>query len=128
MNAKRTRYIFIIAVIMIVSNVSLLNVVFDVFANANDVSYSNDNGTFTFEEINFNRRDFEMCRRRWQNYKQTNLKDNTTLYRITKKNYLQFWMWHTYVTDDRFKLPYKDWDSISDKRHVVSDKSSLQDF
>ena len=113
----------VIVIIVALSNVPPINAMF----GKTDCSYSNNNGTFTFEEVNFKERNFDMCQRKFSEFRKTNNAD-TVLYRLCKKNFLQFWNYGAYVTDKRFKLAYMPWSSIEQRRGKISAKSGFQDF
>jgi hypothetical protein len=93
----------------------------------NNVSYSNADGSFTFEEMNFKGRDYSMCFRKFDSYKKEH-HDNTVLYRITPILPWKFWHWKSYLFQDKYKLPFKSWNEISASRGVVENKSGYQDF
>lgn len=92
-----------------------------------DCTYSNDSGTFTFEEKNFNERTFDMCLRKFEEYKKQAQKD-TVLYRLCEKNIFKFWNWGTYLFAEKFQLPYKSWKEIEARRGTLLAKSGFQDF
>ncbi len=87
------------------------------FVDERHYRYSNYNGSFTFYE--FMSRDFEMMHR---GHKvclshRPNLKDKQ-IYRLFSKNPLAFWRWRLYFFDERYKLPYRDWEEIKNIREV----------
>jgi hypothetical protein len=92
-----------------------------------DCSYSNYNGSFTFEEMNFKERNFDMCLRKFEEFKKQN-KQDTILYRLCKKNLFKFWNWGKYFSQKKFKLPYIAWQKINLRRGVLTAKSGFQDF
>jgi hypothetical protein len=91
-----------------------------------DCSYSNSSGSFTFEEMNLKERNFEMCMRKFSEFKKQSA--DTVLYRLCKKNFLKFWNWSNYIFQKKFKLPYKSWKEIDERRGMVNAKSGFQDF
>jgi hypothetical protein len=96
-------------------------------AGPDDVYYSNVDGSFTFNEYNTSGRDYELCLRNFQVFKETENHD-TTLYRITPKNILKIWRWGDYLTKDKYKLPYKSWEEIQTKRGPIKNKTNWQAF
>jgi hypothetical protein len=92
-----------------------------------DCSYSNRDGSFTFQEFQFNSRDFAMCQRKFQEFKKQNHTD-TVLYRLCKSNYLKFWNYSDYFFDEKFRLPYKSWPEIEEIRGPIDHKTGFQDF
>jgi hypothetical protein len=118
MKAKKS-VVFIILIAIVAVNA--------LFVSRNiDCSYSNSAGTFTFEEMNLKQRNFDMCKRKFAEFKKQNA--DTILYRLCKKNFLKFWNWSTYFFQEKFKLPYKSWKEIAERRGKVSAKSGFQDF
>jgi len=92
-----------------------------------DCSYSNYNGTFTFEEMNSQERNFEMCERKFYEFKKENRQD-TVLYRLCKKQFFRFWNWGNYLSQKKFSLPYKSWKEIQTRRGELTARSGFQDF
>ena len=113
--------IMIIVGLIVVANAASMTI------NNIDCTYSNYNGTFTFEEMNFNDRSFDMCLRKFEEYKKQAQRD-TVLYRLCEKNFLKFWNWGTYLFADKFQLPYISWKEIESRRGLVTAKSGFQDF
>ena len=92
-----------------------------------DCSYSNYSGTFTFEEMDFELRNLDMCLRKFKEFKKNNTPDSS-LYRLCKKNYWQFWNYGSYLFDKKFKLPYMPWSEIKKRRGPLILHSGFQDF
>ena len=90
--------------------------------------YSNENGSFTFVE--FKARDVKMMYRRMDGYKQLfPLSNDTSLYRLYKRNILCFWRWGEYIYDERYKMPYMSWKEIKRRRgYDLENSNNLQDF
>ncbi len=82
--------------------------------------YSNANGSFTFYE--FMSRNFEMMKISHQEclLDHPKLKDKN-VYRLFSKNPLAFWRWSMYLFDERYRLPYKDWKEIEQKRKTTKE-------
>ena len=99
----------------------------NLFSQEHNCSYSNYNGSFTFEERNFQSRDFMMCLKKFDEFKKANQQD-TILYRICPKNTLHFWDYSDYLLKEKYKLPYMDWIEISARRGKLENKSGFQDF
>jgi hypothetical protein len=118
--------ILIIVVILLVSNTRPAKVVLE-SRDYSDCKYSNYNGSFTFEEMQFQSRDFAMCLRKFQEFKKQNNKD-TILYRLCKTSVLKFWRYGDYLSDEKFKLPYMSWQEIEARRGPLLNKSGFQDF
>lgn len=110
----------LLLLIVIVANAATI------ITNSIDCSYSNATGSFTFEEMNTKERNFEMCRRKFEEFKKQST--DATLYRLCEKNFLKFWNWGNYLFRQKFKLPYKSWDEIESKRGTLVAKSGFQDF
>ena len=99
----------------------------NVLSQNHDCSYSNYNGTFTFEERNFQSRDFMMCLKKFDEFKKTNNSD-TILYRICEKKGSHFWNYADYLFKEKYKLPYMDWKEIETRRGKLENKTGFQDF
>lgn len=92
-----------------------------------DLFYSNANGTFTFDEVNYTGRNYKLCLENFQAFKSINKKD-TLLFRITPKNVLKFWRWGDYLTKEKYKLPYKPWTEIEAVRGPIGNRTAWQSF
>jgi hypothetical protein len=92
-----------------------------------DISYSNATGSFTFEEMNFKGRNYDMCLYRFNIFKDT-ARNDTILYRLDRINFLKFWRWSNYLSEYKYKLPYKSWQDIALKKSDTETKSGFQDF
>ena len=92
-----------------------------------DCTYSNYNGTFTFEEMNSHERNFDMCERKFNEFKKENRQD-TVLYRLCRKQFFKFWNWGNYLSQKKFSLPYKSWNEIQTRRGEITARSGFQDF
>jgi hypothetical protein len=120
-NMKKYTILFIIAVLLL--NLPPMNLVL----GPDDVSYSNNNGTFTFDESNASGRDYDLCIENFEAFKSAKHRD-TILYRITAINLLKFWRWGIYFVDDKYKLPYKSWEDIERIRGPIQNKTAWQSF
>src|SRR5688500_13574238 len=78
-----------------------------------DCRYSNFSGSFTFQEINFNDRNFRMCKDKFEVFKAKN-KVDTVLYRLCAKNYFKFWNYNSYFFSEKFKLPFLPWADVKE--------------
>jgi hypothetical protein len=124
---KKIRNIFItVLVIIIICNLPPAKELF-YFSGQKDCEYSNFNGTFTFDEVNFAIRDFDMCMRKFDDFKQVD-KSDTILYRLSEINYLQFWNYGDYLFRKKYRLPYMSWEVIKQRRGRVENKTGFQDF
>jgi hypothetical protein len=119
MKAKKP-ILFLLLMIVIVANAATMT------TSSIDCSYSNDNGSFTFEEKNSKERNFDMCLRKFEEFKKQ--AGDTTLYRLCEKNVLKFWHWGNYLLGEKFKLPYRSWKEIEMKRGAIVAKTGFQDF
>jgi len=109
--------------------VLIIVVVANAISLARNVNCTNSNykGSVTFEEINFNERNFDMCKRKFSAFKKQNSAD-TVLYRLCRKNILKFWNWGNYILQEKFNLPYISWQEIASRRGKLTAKSGFQDF
>lgn len=108
----------ILVVILIASNV---------FSQNHDCAYTNYTGSFTFEEKNFNNRNFSMCIKKFDEFKRIN-KADTILYRICEKSGKHFWDYSDYLVKEKYKLPFIKWDEVKQRRGNVENKTGFQDF
>ncbi|WP_316819227.1 hypothetical protein [Pedobacter nyackensis] len=109
---KRSKKIsIIVGCIVILSNVPPFTGLLKTFVDERHYRYSTYNGSFTFYE--FMSRKFEMMNDIHKSclLSQPDLKDKQ-IYRVFTKNPLAFWRWGLYFFDERYKLPYKDWEGI----------------
>src|SRR5689334_20343829 len=104
------RILLLIAIIILI-NIPPLNWI----SGHDDILYSNANGRFTFDEVNMSGRNYELCLVNFEAYKKSHTKD-TVLYRINKINILKFWRWGDYLTKEKYRLPYKSWETIEATR------------
>lgn len=113
---KRKRIIIIVIIsVIVLSNITPFRQILKISIDERHYRYSNYNGSFTFYE--FMDRNFEMMKRMHNvclsNH--ANQKDKN-VYRLFSKNPLAFWRWWLYFSDERYKLPYKDWTEIQKTR------------
>ena len=118
--------LIIMLAVLILSNTAPANRILEPTIT-DDCRYSNFNGSFTFEEMQFQSRDFDMCLRKFNEFKKQNHTD-TVLYRLCKNNYLKFWKYHNYFFSEKFRLPYMSWTEIEARRGPIENKSPFQDF
>lgn len=95
--------------------------------------YSNNSGSFTMAESPLKNRDYKMAQRIFASLKEDptiNLSSSdTTLYRVFRINPFRFWLWRDFFIDPRYKLPYKNWSDIKQRRGGNWKRnSSYQDF
>ena len=114
-------------IILILLFVGIIMVIASLFIPGHDCSYSNYNSTFTFEDKNFNGRDFRMCKAKFEEFKKINRQD-TVLYRVCKKNPIHFWRSNDPLVREKYKLPYLSWDEIAARRGAIQNKTGFQDF
>lgn len=111
-------FILVLLTVVVLSNV---------FSQHHDCSYSNYKGSFTFEERNFQNRDFMMCLKKFDEFKKTNNSD-TILYRICVKKGSHFWNYADYLFKEKYRLPYMNWEEIEVRRGELENKTGFQDF
>ena len=122
MNNYRLSVIALIFLIVII-NIPPVKFLF----GSDDCKYSNDDGSFTFEEINFNERNYEMSEYKFEEFKKIPSKD-TILYRLCPINIFYVWKYGDYLFNKKYRLPYKPWQEIEAHRKPVINKSGFQDF
>lgn len=117
------KILFILILISILTNIPPLKWVW----GQEDLLYSNSNGSFTFDEVNNQGRNYKLCLENFQSFKATHPND-TLLYRITSMNIFSFWRWANYLFDKKYKLPYKSWEEIEAVRGSIKYKTNWQAF
>jgi hypothetical protein len=92
-----------------------------------DCQYSNADGSFTYDEMSFNDRDFAMGIRRFDDFKVLHPGD-TILYRLCPRNPLYIWKYGDYLFSKKYRLPYRSWKEIESARGYIVHRSNFQDF
>lgn len=137
MNANKKKLIKITAIsILFISMVNIPPLSFPfIILDRDDCQYSNGDGTFTFSEFTFKGKDFLTGQYLFNAFKES-VRNNdsgyvgcdTTLYRIKKKEFYKFWHYGAYFFDEKYRVPYKDWDKISKKRVPLEVPQKYVDF
>lgn len=104
----------------------LILIIANIFSQP-DCRYSNFSGAFTFEEMNFKERNFQMCKGKFELFKSEN-KVDTVLFRLYGKNYWKFWNYRSYLFSEKFRLPFISWEEVQQRRGAVNYKTGFQDF
>ena len=100
-------------IFFILSNYAPLNLIFHTFTNEGYYQYSNYNGSNTIEEGVHKGYGLALMKRLHQAWINENPQaPDKKLYRIFWKNPLAFWRWKGYFKDERYELPFKDWNEI----------------
>jgi hypothetical protein len=94
---------------------------------SDDCQYSNAGGSFTYDEMSFNERDFAMGMRRFHDFKVMHPGD-TVLYRLCSMNPLYIWKYGDYLFSTKYRLPYKSWKEIDIVRGTIHHRTNFQDF
>ncbi|HEY4287983.1 MAG TPA: hypothetical protein VGN00_12850 [Puia sp.] len=120
------KIIFSIVVVLLL--ISLSNVpLIKWFIGSNDCQFSNNDGSFTFAEINFKGANFQLCTEDFLEFKKRRLGD-TVLYRLCPMSITHFWDYGEYIFSQKYKIPYKAWQEIESRRGPLRNKSGFQDF
>ena len=114
----------ILSVFAAIVNIKILSVKWVV---SKDLLYSNANGMFTFDEVNYANRNYQLCLNNFRVFKLINKKD-TILYRLTSKNPIKVWRWADYLFNKKYKLPYKLFKEVEKIRGAVENKTAWQAF
>ncbi len=117
------KILIFVVIFVIIINLPPLKSIF----GQEDVLYSNANGTFTFDEVNDNGRNYNLCIDNFEAFKEANKKD-TLLYRITPKIIFKFWRWGEYLSNEKYTLPFKSWTEIKTVRGPIHYKTNWQAF
>ncbi len=80
-----------------------------------DCQFSNSDGSFTYEEMNFKGSDFARGKALFADFKEKKLGD-TVLYRLCPMSVLHFWDYGFYLFLEKYRVPYKDWEEIAARR------------
>jgi hypothetical protein len=123
---KLVRIIIALAVLVVLLNLPIVKTMLGI-NEPGDLKYSNYDGSFTFEEVNNQHRDLEMCLAKFNEFKKVNSAD-TILYRLQEKNYLKVWNYGEYLFGQRFKLDYISLHEVYTRRGKLDHKSGFQDF
>ena len=122
---KKVKYGILLLVIVSLANFTPLHQIFNLIADSNHYRYSSATGNFTFTE-EMGGRDTAMLYRWFDAYKAE--KKDTVLYRLFYKNPLAFWRYKSYLTDLKYKLPYKSWSKINLVRKDTKYLGKWQNF
>jgi len=121
---KKTLLVFTVLLLLVVVN-NLPPIRW--FYGNYDCRFSNNDGSFTFAEVNFKGANFQLGREVFAEFKKRNPGD-TTLYRLCPKNIFHFWDYGQYLFSEKYRLPYKPWSEIEVIRGPIGNKSGFQDF
>ena len=127
---QHKKILILVACTIILANIPPFQQIFKFFLDQRHYRYSNYNGSLTFTE--FMSRRFDMLKLRHEGCKlaRPDLKDKN-IYRLFTKNPLAFWRWRLYFVDERYKLPYKNWEDIKkvrEKEDIVEIKGCPIEF
>ena len=114
---------FLLSLFIVISNLPPIHW----FYKQNDCWFSNGNGSFTFAEMNFKGDDFQQCSHKFLEFKKRKPGD-TILYRLCPMSVFHFWDYGEYIFSQKYRVPYKSWQEIEDRRGTLSNKSGFQDF
>ncbi|MCS3801060.1 hypothetical protein [Niastella sp. OAS944] len=117
------KVIILIIIVVVLSNLPPLKWI----VGPDDILYSNASGSFTFNELNYAGRNYQLCIVNFEAFKSVH-KEDTLLFRITPINIFKFWRWNEYLTNDKYKLHYKSWKEIETKRGPLVNKTNWQAF
>ncbi|SFH08662.1 hypothetical protein SAMN04489864_1055 [Pedobacter insulae] len=102
-----------VLIFFILSNYPPLDLVFHTFTNEGYYKYTNYDGSNIMQEGVHKNYGLDRIKRLHQFWLNKNHEaPDKALYRVFWKNPLAFWRWKNYFQDERYKLPYKDWDEI----------------
>ena len=121
---KKLLFILIpIIVVIVICNLPPFRLIFGGF----DCQFSNSDGSFTYEEMNFKGSDFSRCQRRFIDFKTEKLGD-TVLYRLCPMSVLHFWDYGSYLFSKKYRVPYRSWEKIEARRKPGGRRTVFQDF
>lgn len=115
----KKKLIIVGIIVLVVFNLHPLRTIMEVFIDEDHYRYTNYSGSFTVSEKPFkvDRRYPQVIKgfHAFKDDKKPNSKD-TILYRLFWRNPLAFWRWRGYFTEERYKLPYMDFDEVKKRR------------
>jgi len=129
---KRTAKIagIVFIALTVVTNIPIVSDVFETFVDEDHYRFSNGDGTWTAIDNMFKND-------RWPFERKVSYPPlfarypgaDSTMYRLFTKNPLTFGRYGKYFFDQRYTLPYKNWDEIKAKRRFKGiDNSTFQSF
>jgi hypothetical protein len=119
MKNYKHKILFIVG-ILILSNVFPLKQLIKLLADERHYRYSNFDGSHT--TVEFKSRGFGMMKKMHQSCLSYHpYQKDKQLYRLFPKNPLAFWRWKDYFFDERYRLPYKNWNAIRKVRGKVKE-------
>jgi hypothetical protein len=113
----------LILIIITISNLPPIHLLY----KEDNCRFSNSDGSYTYAEMLFEGDNFEDCKGRFAEFKKTRNGDSM-LYRITPINPLHFWDYGDYLFTEKYRMPFRDWESIKEKRGLLKNKSGYQQF
>jgi hypothetical protein len=127
---KLKNWIFVLIIIMLISNFPPIKSVISLFTDENHYRYSNADGSFTGVDIPFKGRLYNLAPVLPKSFKEKHpTSSDTIVYRLFWKNPLAFWRWGEYYYDKRYNLPYLSWKEIRKKRgYDLKYSTNWQDF
>ncbi|MEO9144479.1 MAG: hypothetical protein ABI237_02890 [Ginsengibacter sp.] len=126
MKQKIRKGIIIIVSVIILCNLPPVKWPFTWFDH-DDYRYSNNDGSFTYEEFQFQERDFKMGWGGFLYFKENCKCSDTILYRLNRNNPFKFWRYGDYIFKKKYHLPYQSWVKIKVRRGPI-DHLEDQDF
>ncbi len=114
--------------LIILSNVPPVKYVFRLLFDEYHYRYSNQSGSLTYVE--FKAHDIRGLYRKVNSYKTAfPHASDTVVFRLYKRNLLCFWRWGEYIYDSRYKIKYKNWETIKALRgYDLQYSNNWQDF
>ena len=79
---------------------------FPVFSSWKWYHFTTRNGEFYFDMYEAKGRDFDMMSKCWNDYKTNKNPTDTTFYRTSKINPLEFWEWRQHLFSQKYRYPY----------------------
>ncbi len=121
--------------ILVISNLPIINPILNLAIDENHYRFSNGDGNITWKDDIFKSnpdyKNFDSTSKvMLKVYKERASKDaDTNFYRLFWKNPFCFWRWSSYFTDERYKLPYKNWQEIRNRRgYDLNHQTQSQQF
>lgn len=116
-------------IILVVTNLPPVNSVLIISFDAEIYRYSNFYGSFTFQENLFKNTSYEQCCGVYDDFLSTrpNVSDKK-LYRLFKINPFAIWRWRQYIFEDRYHIPWLDWEKVVEKRGEILNSTPYMDF
>ncbi len=130
----KLKLIIIFSIVLLLSNIPPIYNILHLIIDEDHYCYSNGDGSMTcrddiFKSAGMCKFDSVSINKSLILYKNRFGKSvSTKFYRLFWRNPLCFWRWREYFTEERYKMPYRDWEEIKKIRGENFQKTNFQAF